>query len=173
MTVSGRNKLVLFLGSNIGNFSPEDATRFLQALNDQLQTGDLLLMGIDIKKHPKDILAAYNDSAGITKAFNLNLLNRINTELGADFDLAKFDHYPTYNPITGACKSYLISLEEQDVHINGDTISFSQYEPVWTELSQKYDEQEIADLAAQTGFRTVNNYFDQEHRFVDTLWEKV
>jgi len=171
--VSQRRKLVLFLGSNIGNFSPGDAERFLLALNQNLRTGDLVLIGFDVKKAPKQILAAYNDRTGVTKAFNLNLLKRINTELDGDFDLTKFDHYPTYDPISGACKSYLISLADQEVHIGEEIFFFYRNEPVWTELSQKYSEQEIAELAVHTGFRTVANFHDCRHDFQDTLWEKA
>ena len=172
-SVSPRRKLVLFLGSNIGNFTPDEAEHFLETLNHYLKPGDLLLIGIDIKKNPKQILAAYNDRAGVTKAFNLNLLKRINEELQGDFDLTKWDHYPSYDPLTGACKSYLISLAEQEVRVGDTQISFYRNEPVWTELSQKYSEQEIAELAVHTGFRTVTNFYDCRHDFVDALWEKV
>lgn len=170
--VSGRRKLVLFLGSNIGNFTPKDAERFLLALNQQLLPGDLVLIGFDLKKHPKDILAAYNDRTGVTKAFNLNLLRRINTAFDANFILTKFDHYPTYDPLSGACKSYLISLDEQEVHIGENTFSFYRNEPVWTELSQKYSVQEIGEMAIHTGFHPVENFFDCRHWFMDALWEK-
>lgn len=171
--VSSRRKLVLFLGSNIGNFSPEEAEHFLFAVNQNLKPGDLLLIGFDVKKNPKQILAAYNDRSGVTKAFNLNLLKRINRELDANFDLTQFDHYPTYDPITGACKSYLISMADHDVRIGKATFSFSRNEPIWTELSQKYSELEIAELAVNTGFRTVANFYDCRHDFVDTMWEKI
>jgi L-histidine Nalpha-methyltransferase len=171
--VSQRRKLVLFLGSNIGNFKPEEAERFLVSLNHYLQAGDLLLIGFDVKKAPKQILAAYNDRAGITKAFNLNLLKRINRELNADFDLTLWDHFPTYDPITGACKSYLISLNEQEVHIGHQTFSFYRNESIWTELSQKYSEQEVGELALHTGFRTVANFYDCRQDFLDTIWEKI
>ena len=171
--LSKRNKLVLFLGSNIGNFNREEAERFLLVLNYHLQTGDLALIGFDLKKNPKDILAAYNDQSGVTKSFNLNLLKRINQELDANFNLAQFDHYPTYNPINGACKSYLISLENQEVTIGDETFSFYKNEPVWTELSQKYAESEIDELAMLAGFNPLFKYFDNRHWFVDVLWEKV
>jgi L-histidine Nalpha-methyltransferase len=171
--LSNRNKLVLFLGSNIGNFSAAETERFLLALNYHLQPGDMVLIGFDIKKNPKDILAAYNDHSGVTKAFNLNLLRRINHELGANFNLAQFDHYPTYNPINGACKSYLISLEKQDVSIGEETFSFYKNEPLWTELSQKYSEYEIDKLAALTCFSPITKYYDSRHWFVDVLWQKL
>ena len=171
--VSSRQKLVLFLGSNIGNFRPEEAEHFLLSLHTQLKAGDLLLIGFDVKKNPKQILAAYNDRTGVTKAFNLNLLKRINRELVGDFDLTQFDHYATYDPITGECKSYLISLTDQDVHIGEKTFTFYRNEPIWTELSQKYSEQEIGELAVHTGFRPVANFYDCRHDFLDTLWERV
>jgi uncharacterized SAM-dependent methyltransferase len=171
--LSRRNKLLLFLGSNIGNFNKEEAELFLQALNFHMQSGDLALIGFDLKKNPKDILAAYNDHSGVTKAFNLNLLNRINHELGANFNLTLYDHYPTYNPISGACKSYLISLDNQEVTIGEEIISFYKYEPIWTELSQKYAEGEIDELAVQSSFQPVEKYYDSQHWFVDVLWEKL
>ena len=171
--LSKRNKLVLFLGSNIGNFNGGEAERFLQALNSHLQPGDLVLIGVDLKKNPKDILAAYNDHSEVTKAFNLNLLKRINNELDGNFNPNLFDHYPTYNPISGACKSYLISLDDQVVTIGDELFSFYKYEPVWTELSQKYAESEIDELAALTGFHPVEKFYDSEHWFVDVLWEKL
>lgn len=171
--VSSRCKLVLFLGANIGNFSPEEAERFLLLLHQNVKAGDLLLIGFDLKKNPKQILAAYNDRMGVTKAFNLNLLKRINAELDGDFDLTKFDHYPTYDPVSGACKSYLVCLADQEVQIGNRTFSFYRNEPIWTELSQKYAEQEIAELAVHTGFRTVTNFYDCRHDFMNSLWEKV
>jgi dimethylhistidine N-methyltransferase len=171
--VSDKRKLVLFLGSNIGNFTPEAAEDFLVALNSQLRSGDLLLIGFDLKKNPQKILAAYNDRLGITKAFNLNLLKRINAELDADFDLSCFEHYPTYDPVSGACKSYLISTIEQEIHIGDAHFPMLRNEPIWTELSQKYSEHEIAALSVHTGFHPVANFYDADYNFLDTLWEKA
>jgi len=104
-SISNRRKVVLFLGSNIGNMPVSDAEEFCKELRKNLSAGDMVLMGIDLKKNPKTVLAAYNDKEGITKRFNLNLLERINRELNADFNLTQFDHYPIYDPETGACKS--------------------------------------------------------------------
>lgn len=171
--VSGRRKFVLFLGSNIGNFTPEDAEQFLLALNHHLKPGDLVLIGFDLKKNPKDILAAYNDRLGVTREFNLNLLKRINGDLDGNFDVTKFDHYPTYDPITGACKSYIISLAEQEVCIGEERFFFYRNEPIWTELSQKYSGQEITELAVHTQFKPVANFYDCRHWFLDALWEKI
>lgn len=173
-TISNRRKAVLFLGSNIGNFTPQYALEFLIQLHKQMTRGDLLLIGFDLKKNPKQILAAYNDAAGTTKAFNLNLLKRINRELEADFNIAQFDHYPTYDPVTGACRSYLISLRKQSVTLAGSKeIQFEKYEPVYMELSQKYSVPEIDTMAKQTGFKPAEHFFDSNGWFLDTLWEKV
>jgi L-histidine N-alpha-methyltransferase len=112
---SGRRKVVLFLGSNLGNMSPAEARIFCRKLRCHLRPGDLALIGLDLKKCPDVILAAYNDKGGITKRFNLNLLERINRELNADFDIGQFEHFPVYDRSSGACKSYLISLVDQQV----------------------------------------------------------
>lgn len=170
--VSNRRKVVLFLGSTIGNSTTEDAERFLSELNAQLKPGDIMIIGVDLKKSPHQILAAYNDSRGITKAFNLNLLRRINRELDGNFDLFRFGHFPTYDPATGACKSYLISKENQEVQVGKETFSFYKDEPIWTELSQKYSEQEINELAIHTGFVSVQNFYDCRHWFIDAVWKK-
>jgi uncharacterized SAM-dependent methyltransferase len=128
------------------------------------------MTGFDLKKHPQIILNAYNDAAGITRDFNLNLLQRINDELGANFDLTKFDHYPTYDPGTGACKSYLVSLEDQQVRVGSQTFNFATHEPVYMEISQKYSLAETDVLAMHSGFKPVANFFDQKNWFVDCLW---
>lgn len=170
--ISKRRKAILFLGSNIGNFTKDAAIEFLNDVYAYMNTGDLILIGFDLKKNPKQILAAYNDSAGITREFNLNLLKRINKELGANINIGQFDHYPTYDPITGACRSYLISLANQKVTIGNYVIEFEKHETVYMELSQKYSLQEIEDLARQTGFKPVDHFFDSHQWFVDTIWEK-
>jgi dimethylhistidine N-methyltransferase len=168
--LSSRSKLILCMGGNVGNFTPAETKKFCRQLRNYLQPGDMLLTGFDLKKHPQIILNAYNDAAGITRNFNLNLLHRINNELGADFDVNKFDHYPTYDPGTGACKSYLVSLENQQVHIGTHTFNFAVHEPVYMEISQKYSLAETETLAIQTGFRPVANFFDTKKWFMDSLW---
>ncbi|HVK97526.1 MAG TPA: L-histidine N(alpha)-methyltransferase [Flavisolibacter sp.] len=170
--VSGRRKVVLFLGSTVGNYTPENAERFLLMLNNQLKTDDLVFIGFDLKKNPKKILAAYNDRLQVTKAFNLNLLLRINRELSGNFDITCFDHFPTYDPITGACKSYLISLENQEVQIDTERFLFHRNEPIWTELSQKYTEQEINEMAVHTGFVPIQNFLDCTQGFLNAVWRK-
>jgi dimethylhistidine N-methyltransferase len=168
--LSAKNKVVFCMGGNIGNFTPPEAKKFCRQLRRYLQPGDLLFIGFDLKKHPQIILNAYNDAAGITRDFNLNLLHRINEELGADFDVTKFDHYPTYDPGTGACKSYLISLENQQVHIGTQSFDFAMHEPVYMEISQKYSLAETETLAMHSGFKPVANFFDEKNWFVDCLW---
>lgn len=169
---SQRSKLFLFLGANIGNFLPEEALEFLRLLYHSMKPEDLLLIGIDLKKDPEAILAAYNDAGGLTKAFNLNLLHRINRELGADFDVTQFSHFPVYNPETGACKSYLISRSQQTVHIGKQAIFFDTYEPIWMELSQKYTLSEVNRMAENVGFIAQHHFFDASKGFVDALWQK-
>ncbi|TAE32586.1 MAG: L-histidine N(alpha)-methyltransferase [Cytophagales bacterium] len=168
-------RVVLFLGSNIGNFGPAEAVAFYKQLSAQLQPGDLLLTGFDLQKHPAIVHAAYNDSQGLTRAFNLNLLRRINRELDADFDLLAFDHYETYLPETGEARSYLVSREAQTVTIAalGLTVPFERGEWIYTEMSRKFTRAQIEVLATQTGFRVVGWFTDERGYFVDAVYEKV
>ena len=163
-------KLVLFMGSNIGNFKDDNEIEFLKSIRNNIEIGDHALIGFDLKKDPRIILDAYNDKSGVTREFNLNLLRRINSELDADFDIPSFEHYPTYNPITGEATSYLISMKEQQVRIADKVFEFKYGEPIFTEISKKYSDEDIAELAASTGFEIVNNYYDCKHYFVDSLW---
>ncbi len=168
---SNRRKVVLFLGSNVGNMPVSAAEKFCRELRNHLSSGDMVLLGIDLKKNPKTILAAYNDKAGITKRFNLNLLERINRELNADFDLSQFDHYPTYDPETGSCKSYLISLADQSVKINGgEPIHFLKNEHIFMEISQKYTVAQSDQLAKVAGFNTDGHFYDKKQWFLDVIW---
>jgi L-histidine N-alpha-methyltransferase len=169
---SPNRKIVLFMGANIGNMNIQQATHFCRQLRDNLQPGDLLLIGFDLKKHPRTVLDAYNDRQGITRAFNLNLLRRINRELGGDFDIEQFDHYPVYDPVSGACKSYLISLKAQEVHIGDKTVSFRENEAIHMEISQKYTLEETELLAMQSEFEPVHTFFDSKKWFADVLWQR-
>ncbi|GAA0563218.1 L-histidine N(alpha)-methyltransferase [Chitinophaga japonensis] len=170
---SRRPKVLLFMGANIGNFTPAAAAGICRRLYACLQPGDLLLAGFDLKKHPRIILNAYNDAAGFTREFNLNLLHRINRELQGDFDLLQFEHYPVYDPGSGACKSYLVSRREQEVHIGREvTIHFGQYEPMFMEISQKYSLPETEQLAQETGFTPLTHFTDRRKWFADCLWRK-
>lgn len=166
------SSLVLFLGSNIGNFQNEDAEYFLKTIQNQLKPNDKLLIGFDLQKNPITIKNAYDDSHGITKAFNMNLLHRINKELEADFRLDKFDFYCYYNPLNGEVKSYLVSLKKQDVYVKAlnKTYSFDFNELIWTELSKKYSFSEIENMSKHSGFKLIHNFLDCKHFFTDSLW---
>ena len=163
-------KLVLFLGANIGNIPLEKADSFYKKLHSLLSDGDLVLTGFDLKKHPKKILTAYDDASGVTAQFNLNLLRRINTELGADFILDQFEHYAQYDPVSGACKSYLVSLQKQEVRLHDSVINFERDECILVEVSQKYSLMQIDALAETSGFETVEHFFDSKKYFSDVLW---
>ncbi|MCJ8210438.1 L-histidine N(alpha)-methyltransferase [Mucilaginibacter sp. RS28] len=170
---SDQRKVVLFLGSNIGNMPVPAAEAFCRQLREHLSPGDMVLMGFDLKKHPKIVLAAYNDAAGVTRQFNLNLLERINREIDGNFNLDQFEHYPTYDPETGACKSYLISLADQQVHVCGETINFKKDEYIFMEVSQKYSAAETRAMAKQAGFKVTSEFYDTKGWFLDTIWEAL
>ncbi len=170
-SVSDRRKVILFLGSNIGNMPINEALDFCKELRNHLKEGDMVLMGFDLKKNPATILAAYNDEQGITRRFNLNLLERINRELKADFDLNNFEHYPTYDPETGACKSYLVSIKDQEVTIDGkEKIQFLKDEYIYMEISQKFSVAQTEQMAAKAGFKPVDRLFDSKNWFLDAVW---
>ncbi|WP_240755314.1 L-histidine N(alpha)-methyltransferase [Pedobacter sp. SYP-B3415] len=169
---SSKRKVVLFLGGNIGNMEWDEIRKFCMELNQNLTSGDIVLIGFDLRKNPHTILDAYNDQAGITAAFNLNILTRLNRELEADFDLSRFQHYQTYDPLTGACRSYLVSLSEQKVAIGGLTVSFGQNELINIEVSQKFSPEEIAALADESDFKSLTTIEDSKGWFVDAAWIK-
>jgi L-histidine N-alpha-methyltransferase len=174
---SSAQKFILFLGSNIGNMDPSEAESFCREVGSFMQSGDQLLIGFDLKKNPHQILAAYNDRDGLTRDFNLNLLSRVNSELQGNFNIADFSHYATYDPLSGACKSFLISLKAQSVCFTDGSqnavIDFEENEPIFMEVSMKYSVRDITELAARAGFKIKNHFFDSKKWFVDTLWEKV
>jgi dimethylhistidine N-methyltransferase len=174
-TESSRPKILLFLGSNIGNFSQAQSIEFFKHLREVLNDRDLLFTGFDLQKDPRVILAAYDDASGVTAEFNLNLLRRVNRELGANFDLEKFSHYAIYRPTECAARSFLISREEQEVFIEAlnQTFQFKAWEPIFMEISQKYDTEMIEDLARLSGFRVKQNFFDSKNYFVDSLWQII
>jgi len=170
-----RRTVVMFLGANIGNFAPDEAIDFYRQLSNRLRPGDLVLTGFDLQKHPAVISAAYNDKAGVTKAFNLNLLRRINRELDADFDPDQFDHYEIYHPETGEARSYIVSNVTQSVCINALdlTVPFAAGEIIHTEISRKFTPDQIQQLAQETGFRVTGWFTDSRGYFVDAVYEKV
>ena len=169
-----RSKVVLFLGANIGNYPRQQALTFMKHLFNHLHADDLVLMGFDLKKDPRIIQRAYDDPNGITEAFNLNLLKRINRELGGDFRIQYFEHYPTYDPVNGEARSYLVSKRKQAVRIDalGKTFLFQAWEPIHTEVSQKYDLPMIEDITARSGFQLVETFFDSKRYFCDVLLRK-
>jgi dimethylhistidine N-methyltransferase len=163
--------LVLFLGSNVGNFEPIEARRTLHAVRETLRRGDSLLMGADMKKDVTVIEAAYNDKLGVTAAFNKNLLLRINRELGGSFDLGAFRHSATYNAAEGRIEMHLVSDTAQDVAIAelGITVHFEPRESIHTESSYKYDESQLAALASATGFDVAKTWSDPDKTFTSNL----
>lgn len=172
-TLSDKIKVVLFLGSNIGNVPLDRAGEFCKSLREHLKPGDLALIGFDLKKDPKAISDAYNDASGFTRDFNLNLLARINNELKGNFNLDGFYHYPAYDPATGACKSYLVSSAKQEVSVAGNTFSFAEGEPIFMEISQKYTVEQTDELARQTGFEPIHHFYDSKGWFLDVVWRCV
>lgn len=167
-------KLVLFLGSNVGNMLPDDASSFYTRMFNAFQSGDYILTGFDRVKDPEVILRAYDDEEGITSRFNLNLLDRINRELGANFNPDYWIHKPEYDTDKNAALSFLVSLRDQDVHIPtlGKTFHFHEGEKIHTEISRKFRLKNIEELAVSTGFRLVKHYHAYKEAFTDSLWVK-
>ena len=168
----GVPRLVLFLGSNIGNLPRPRAIELLCLTEALLGPADRVLVGFDLKKDPHVILRAYDDPQGHTRDFNLNLLRRINRELGGDFNPGKFIHTAVYNPMQGSALSYLVSTHEQVVHIAGAErpFHFRAWESIHTELSQKYDVTMIEDMASEAGLRIQKIFFDQRNYFADVVF---
>jgi len=169
---SRRKNLVLFLGSSIGNFTHKGACFFLRTVWNCLNHQDALLIGFDMKKDIDLLLRAYNDSEGITREFNLNLLHRINRELGGNFAVSGFRHFGTYNVFSGAMESYLVSQERQTVFIEaiGRSFTFEAWEPLHTEYSYKYLPSNIEQLAQEAGFEVLRHIYDSKRHFADSLW---
>lgn len=166
--------ITFFLGSNIGNFHLDEAEKFLGKLASNMKTDDMFLLGVDLKKDPAIITNAYDDPQGITAAFNLNLLTRMNRELGADFNIDDFKHYTYYEPGLGEVLSYLVSLKDQKVYIDELKleVNFKKDEPIYTEVSKKYSLEELENLAVGEGFEVVKHFLDSNEYFSDTLWRK-
>ncbi len=163
--------LVLFLGSNIGNFRRAEARNFMRALRRALRAGDRLLLGADLKKDASTLEAAYNDALGVTAAFNLNLLARINRELDANFNLQHFKHVALYNEEEGRVEMHIESTRAQTVNLRALDlqINFEAGERVHTENSYKYDLAEILRLAEETGFASSNTWLDDAEQFSSNL----
>lgn len=168
-------KVLFFLGSNIGNMTDQQATDFIYKLGSNLAPNDKLLLGVDLIKPAKIVLPAYNDSAGLTSAFNLNLLSRINHELGGDFDTNHFAHHPEYTAETGIAKSYLVSTVEQTVTLNGSSnrFHFAQGEKILTEISRKYDDEIVSNIIRNTDFQIITKLTDRKGYFADYILERM
>lgn len=165
-------RLVLFPGANIGNFPTAEAAGFLRHLRKFLRPGDLLLTGFDLKKNPDTILKAYNDPNGHTADFNLNLLRRINRELGGDFNLIQWRHWESYDPVSGTARSFLVSRADQKVTIKAldKTFAFGAWEAINVEISQKYSKRDIEALAKEAGYSHQRHFMDKKKYFSDSLW---
>src|SRR5690554_2065387 len=170
----GRKKVILFLGSNIGNFTAEAAVSFLGQIRAQMGREDLLFVGFDQKKHPQKILNAYNDPEGVTEAFNKNLLLRINRELGAYFDPDAFVFWPVYDPEESVLKSYLLSKTAQNIRIEAlDFVAtFHPWESIHMENSRKFDAHAIQSLARQAGLLVSRVFADPQNNYKDYLFKK-
>ena len=169
-----RKKVVLFLGSNIGNMLDPIAKKFINEMSQNLNSSDHLLIGIDLIKSADIVLPAYNDSKGITAAFNLNVLRRINNELGGNFNLENFVHKPYYTEEEGIAKSYLKSLIEQDVYIesNNETYHFEKGETIHTEISRKYNDEIMCKLIENSGLVFKSKITDNQDYFADYILRK-
>ncbi|MCB2409016.1 L-histidine N(alpha)-methyltransferase [Hymenobacter lucidus] len=164
-------KAVLFLGSNIGNFLPADRRDFLSKLAHPLTANDRLLIGFDLQKDPRQIRAAYDDTQGVTAAFNLNLLTRLNRELGADFELDYWQHYTDYDPLSGAVRSFLVSTRQQQVRVEAlqQSFDFNAWEVIHTENSYKFTRTLIGQLAAEAGLAVQHFFTDTHDYFADVV----
>jgi dimethylhistidine N-methyltransferase len=164
--------LVLFLGSSIGNFDRSDAADFLARIRGYLRSGDALLLGADLEKPVQQLLAAYDDPTGVTAAFNLNLLARINRELGADFVLSHFCHEARWCPRERRIEMHLCSIDAQEVTIpaSGITVPFEPGESIWSESSYKFSSNELNRLAKSSGFLPDAQWIDREWPFAENLW---
>ncbi|MAP53340.1 L-histidine N(alpha)-methyltransferase [Altibacter sp.] len=170
-----RKKVIMVLGSNIGNLLHPRAIQFLTKLGETMNQDDILFMGFDQKKDPQTILDAYNDPTGVTAAFNKNLLIRINRELEGNFDVAKFKHWEVYDPQTGTAKSYLVATEAQHVRLKSLDldITFDPWETIHTEISQKYTDKIVAWLAEASGLRIENSFTDSKNYYKNYAFTKV
>ncbi|MCH2534790.1 MAG: L-histidine N(alpha)-methyltransferase [Bdellovibrionales bacterium] len=174
-SLSQNQQIVLFLGSNLGNFDMVSSQVFLRKVWKSMNAADYLFTGFDLKKDVSVLTKAYNDKQGYTRKFNLNLLTRMNNELGANFQLEDFQHFGVYNPRLGAMESYLLSLKEQTVYIKEleRSFNFDAYEPIHLEYSFKFSHKDIAFLCEQTGYKIKHNFTDEKNYFVNSLWEVV
>jgi dimethylhistidine N-methyltransferase len=158
-------RVAYYPGSTLGNFVPEDAKRFLRRIADVVGPNGGLLLGVDLKKDPLMLHRAYNDALGITAAFNLNILTRLNREFGATFAIDRFRHYAFYNPVFARVEMHLVSLQPQTVRVAGVDINFDRGESIWTEASYKYTQTEFAALVGAAGWHVEQTWTDDRNLF--------
>lgn len=169
----GASMLVLFLGSTLGNFEPVRAEEFLVDIRRLMVPGDVFYVSTDLQKETARMIAAYDDSIGVTASFNLNLLARINRELNADFDLSQFAHEARYDTTAHRIEMHLRSLVDQGVSIGKDTFALRRGETIWTESSYKFRCEDIAALAERTGFACEIQWIDDQWPFAQSLLRAV
>jgi L-histidine Nalpha-methyltransferase len=162
---AGVRNVIYFPGSTIGNFDPLEAQRLLARFRRAAGPGGMVVVGIDLKKDPSQLHAAYNDAQGVTAAFNRNLLVRMNRELGADFDVDAFAHYAFYEPVRGRIEMHLVSLRRQVVRLGGELLRFAEGESIRTECSYKYDLPSTELLARAAGLHLFDAWLDDHRRF--------
>ncbi len=174
LLISDKPKVILFIGSNLGNLKDEMANKFLQSLSSYLKKDDKILLGLDLIKSVDIVLPAYNDAAGITRDFNLNLLTRINRELGGNFNVDHFSHQPEYSEKTGITKSFIKSDIAQSVTISclNKTFHFAKDELIHTEISRKYNDAILKQVLSKTNLSLIHKFTDQKKYFTDFLIKK-
>ena len=170
-TPKDKRLLLLFLGGTIGNFDRPAVPEFLKGLRGILRSGDAFLLGTDLEKATSRLVAAYDDALGVTAAFNLNVLARINRELGGNFDLSRFEHVVRYDEQERRIEMHLRALQHQEVRITAAEIEISieEGETIWTESSHKFNAAEIAELSEMSGFRCAAQWVDEEWPFAENL----
>ncbi|WP_417428052.1 L-histidine N(alpha)-methyltransferase [Halpernia sp.] len=171
---SKKPKIILFIGSNLGNLNDQVAHNFLHQLAENLKEGEKLLLGLDLIKSKEIVLLAYNDSQGVTRDFNLNLLARINKEMDADFDLENFEHLPLYTEEEGVAKSFLKSKIRQSVFIKplNKTFDFEEGELISTEVSRKYNDEILEKILQDSSLKIQDKFMDSKNYFADYILTK-
>jgi dimethylhistidine N-methyltransferase len=162
---SPRRTAIYFPGSTIGNFEAREAVKILRQMRTEMSDGGGIIIGVDLKKDPAEIEAAYNDAAGVTRDFTLNMLVRLNREIGTDFDLAAFRHRARYNALAGRIETTLVSTKRQDVHVGHDVFAFREDEAMQVEYSCKYSLDDFAQLANKAGLSVQKVWMDADKRF--------
>lgn len=162
---SPRRTVIYFPGSTIGNFETKDAIRILRQMRAEMSDGGGVVVGVDLKKDTAQIEAAYNDAAGVTRDFTLNMLVRLNREIGADFDVASFRHRARYNALAGRIETDLVSTKRQDVRVGGETFAFREDEAMHVEYSCKYSLDDFAQMASKAGLAVEKVWMDEDRRF--------